>query len=160
MSNIVQNNTDKPGVIAPPPLIYAVPLLTGLLLHALFPKKLLRFNGVARVLGIILVGGGAGIASTGFREMQRTGTNVNPEQPATTIVTSGPFHYTRNPLYLSMTLLYAGISLLFNSAWPPMLLPLVLTIMNKDVIEREEHYLEHKFGQQYLNYKATVKRWL
>lgn len=92
--------------------------------------------------------------------MRRAGTNVDPREPTTAIVTGGPYRFTRNPLYVSMTLMYTGISALANALWPMLLLPGVLAVMNKGVIEREERYLERKFGDEYLRYKAGVRRWV
>ncbi|HLJ32734.1 MAG TPA: isoprenylcysteine carboxylmethyltransferase family protein, partial [Ktedonobacteraceae bacterium] len=150
---------DNPGVIAPPPLIFAGPLAIGLLLQRFFPKKFLprwigiTLGGMSIISGVMLIRGG-------FREMLSAKTNVNPTLPSTTIVTEGPYRYTRNPLYLGLTLMYAGITFLANAFWAILLLPVVLVVMVYGVIKREEQYLERKFGEQYLNYKARVRRWL
>ncbi len=153
---------DNPGVIAPPPMIYAGTLIVGLVLHALFPVRLARFlSRTARaVLGGSLVGFAATFATLAFQTMRRAHTNVDPSQPATALVTGGPFKLTRNPLYLSLTLFYAGIAILVNTLWAMLLLPMVLLVMRKGVIEREERYLERKFGEEYLRYKASVRRWI
>ena len=153
---------DNPGVIAPPPMIYAGTLIVGLVLHALFPVRLVRFlSRTARaVLGGSLVGFAATLATLAFRTMRRAHTNVDPSQPATALVTEGPFKLTRNPLYLSLTLFYAGIAILVNALWAMLLLPMALLVMRKGVIEREERYLERKFGEEYLRYKASVRRWI
>jgi protein-S-isoprenylcysteine O-methyltransferase Ste14 len=92
--------------------------------------------------------------------MKRAGTNVDPREPTTTIVTGGPYRFTRNPLYLSMTLVYAGITALANALPAALLLPAVLAFMRRGVIEREERYLERKFGDEYMDYKARVRRWI
>lgn len=92
--------------------------------------------------------------------MVRAGTNVNPAKPATALVTTGPFRLSRNPLYVSLTLLYVGIALLFNAVMPWLLLPGVLWVVQYGVIKREEAYLEGRFGQAYLDYAAKVRRWL
>ena len=150
---------DNPNVIAFPPLIYAVPMAVGILLHALFPMNLLPpvlanvLGGLSFILAVIL----AVLAS---RTMRQAGTNVNPSQPTTAIVSDGPFRFTRNPLYLSLTLLYSSISLLANALWPMLMLPIVLIIIERGVIAREERYLEDKFGEEYRHYKARVRRWI
>ena len=153
---------DNPGVIAPPPLIYAVPLIIGLILRALFPVRLFRFlPRMARaILGGSLIGFALTFVTFAFREMRRAHTNVNPTQPTTALVVEGPFKLTRNPLYLSLTLLYAGITILVNTLWAMLLLPVILVVMRWGVIDREERYLERKFGEQYLRYKASVHRWI
>ena len=85
---------------------------------------------------------------------------MDPYKPATTIVTGGPFRYTRNPLYLSMTLIYGGIAALANALPAALLLPIVLRLMRRSVIEREECYLERKFGDEYIEYKVRTPRWI
>ncbi len=153
---------DNPGVIAPPPLIYAVPLIMGLILHVLFPVRLFRFlpRLVRAIAGGSLIGFALTFVTLAFREMRRAHTNVNPTQPATALVVEGPFMLTRNPLYLSLTLLYTGITILVNTLWAMLLLPVILVVMRWGVIDREERYLERKFGEQYLRYKASVHRWI
>jgi protein-S-isoprenylcysteine O-methyltransferase Ste14 len=76
------------------------------------------------------------------------------------MVVEGPYRVTRNPIYLAFTLLYAGITVLVNALWAALLLPFVLAIMRRGVIDREERYLERRFGDDYLRYKARVRRWI
>jgi protein-S-isoprenylcysteine O-methyltransferase Ste14 len=150
---------DNPGVIAPPPLIYAGALAAGLLANRRYRMPFLP-RGVARTLGWPLVACGLAVGFLGAREMRRAETNVDPYKPATSVVTGGPFRYTRNPLYLSMTLVYGGISALANALLPVLLLPVVLRLMRRGVIEREERYLERKFGDEYIEYKVGTPRWI
>jgi protein-S-isoprenylcysteine O-methyltransferase Ste14 len=156
------NTRDNAGVIAPPPLIYIAGLVIGFLLQRRLPLKAFFFapRALLLTLGSTGVSLGLAITSLGFRQMQNAHTNVNPTRPATTIVTGGLFRFSRNPLYLGFTLVYLGVTLLTNSLWTMFLLPFVLLLMNIGVIEREERYLEHKFGEQYLAYKRRVRRWL
>ena len=157
--NDAPGNADNPGVIAPPPLIYAGALAIGLLANRRYRLAFLP-RGLSRVLGWPLIFGGLVIGTLGFREMKRAGTNVDPREPTTAIVTGGPYRFTRNPLYLSTTLIYGGITTLANALPAALLLPIVLAIMRRGVIEREERYLERKFGDEYLDYKARVRRWI
>lgn len=150
---------DNPGVIAPPPLIYAVALLLSLFLQKLVPLPL-SAGRTKTLLGALLIGGAGAIGLFSLLKMREVGTNVNPTQPTTALVTSGPYRLTRNPIYLAITLLYTGLGLLFNTVWTLLLLPVVLLLMNRGVIEREEAYLEQKFGVQYRTYKESVRRWL
>ena len=149
---------DTPGVIAPPPLIYAAGLAAGLLFRAALPFHLPASPFSADV-GLGLIGTGILLAVTGFRAMIRAGTHVDPFKPTTALATNGPFRFTRNPLYLSLTLLYGGIALFLNLSWAILFLPIVLLIMRIGVIDREERYLEQKFGEDYLRYKRSVRRW-
>jgi protein-S-isoprenylcysteine O-methyltransferase Ste14 len=159
MSDDARGAPDNPSVVAPPPLIYAGALALGVVANKLYPMAFLP-RAVSRVLGLPLIFGGLAIGLLGFREMRRAETNVDPYKPATAIVTEGPYRFTRNPLYIGMTLVYSGITALFNAFPAAMLLPLALAVMRGGVIEREERYLERKFGDEYLAYKAQVRRWL
>ncbi|MEJ7814459.1 MAG: isoprenylcysteine carboxylmethyltransferase family protein [Rubrobacter sp.] len=159
MSEDERDNADNPGVIAPPPLIYAGALVAGLLANRRYHIPFLP-RPLARTLGWPLVACGLAIGLLGFREMRRAETNPDPRKPATTVVTEGPFRFTRNPLYLGMTMIYGGISALANALTAALLLPIVLRLMRRGVIEREERYLERKFGDVYLQYKVRAPRWI
>lgn len=76
------------------------------------------------------------------------------------MVTNGPYRFTRNPMYLGFTLLYLGAAFWVNTAWPVILLPLVLAVMHYGVIVREEAYLERVFAEEYRTYRQRVRRWL
>lgn len=146
-------------MIAPPPLLYAAGLVAGFLLHTVFPLRI-PFGAMPAVLGLCLIGTGVLLAAAGFRTMSRVGTHVDPFKPTTALVTDGPFRFSRNPLYLSLTLLYGGIALFMNLPWAILFLPIVLLIMRRGVIDREERYLEQKFGVAYSRYKQRVRRWI
>lgn len=149
---------DTPGVIAPPPLIYLVPLGLGLLLHrwrpvGLLPERLALPVGVAvLLLGLVTL--------PALRQFIRAGTRPEPWQPATALVTDGPYRFSRNPMYLGFTFIYLGVACWVNTAWPVALLPLVLLVMQYGVILREEAYLERKFGEEYRAFRRRVRRWL
>ncbi len=150
---------DNPGIPFPPPLTYLFSLVTGLVLDKRFHVPFLP-HGVARALGWPLVLSGVLLNGWFFLTMRRADTPIDPREPVSNLTTDGPFRYTRNPAYLSMTLLYAGIAVLRNALWALMPLPLVLFVIQRDQIEREERYLERTFGEEYLRYKAQVRRWL
>jgi protein-S-isoprenylcysteine O-methyltransferase Ste14 len=155
----VTDERDNAGVIAPPPLIYLGPLVLGLLLKRRFPVPFLP-RGAARVLGWPLVVGGASLMSWFLFTMRRADTPIDPREPVSNLATDGPFRYTRNPAYLSMAMIYAGISSLANALWAILLLPATLLVIQRGVIEREERYLERKFGEEYLGNKGRVRRWI
>ncbi len=156
---MVEQTRDSAGVIAPPPLIYAGGLVAGLTLQRIFPVHLVP-RPVARAAGLLLIGLSLVIAVPAFLAMRRAGTDVRPDKPTTALVTEGPFGHSRNPLYLSTALLYTGIAAFANAPWPKLLLPAVLLVIQRGVIEREERYLERKFGDEYRRYKARVRRWI
>ena len=159
MSDNPNEAPDTAGVVAPPPLIYAGALSVGLLAKTLFPVRFLP-GTVARTLGGPLVGSGLLLLLSGLRAMHRLGTDVSPYKPTSSLVVDGPYRFTRNPLYPGFTLVYGGITALANSLPSALLLPLVLLVMRSGVIEREELYLQRVFGEEYVQYKTRVRRWI
>lgn len=145
-------------MLAPPPLIYLVPLALGLLLHRRYPFEL-PGRRVTMVVGLVCILAAA-IVLPALLAFRRAATRPEPWRPATALVTEGPYRFSRNPMYLGFTLLYLGIALLFGSLWPLLFLPLVLSVMHFGVIVREEAYLERRFGDAYREYRRRVNRWL
>lgn len=156
---LMTERLDNAGVIFPPPLIFLSGLLIGGIIswfyHTPFLPKVLAVG-----LGIILIIIGLGIVLNARSKMRNAETNIEPWKPTTAILSDGIYGLSRNPIYLAMSFIYVGISFLFNSFWflPP-LIPILLVI-HYGVILREEKYLENKFGENYLNYKKTVRRWI
>ncbi len=95
-----------------------------------------------------------------FRQFRRHNTSVKPHEPSTALITRGPYRYSRNPIYLALGLLYAGIGIAADSPWTLALLVPALVVMHYGVIIREERYLERKFADAYRRYKSTTRRWL
>lgn len=149
---------DIAGVIAPPPLIYLVPLGAGMLLDRWAPIGRIP-SGPARLLGTLCLVG-FGVAVFAVVAFHRAGTRPEPWKPTTALVTSGPYRFTRNPMYLGFTLLYLALALLLGGYWTLLLLPPVLLVMIHGVIQREEVYLSRLFGTAYDNYRQRVRRWL
>ncbi|MCA1688169.1 MAG: isoprenylcysteine carboxylmethyltransferase family protein [Actinobacteria bacterium] len=156
---MTDDERDNAGVVAPPPLIYLGPLVLGLLLNRKFPVPFLP-RSAARALGWPLLVGGASLMGWFFFTMRRADTPIDPREPVSNLATDGPFRYTRNPGYLSMAMIYAGISSLANALSCILLLPAALLAIQRGVIEREERYLEQKFGEEYLRYTEQVGRWV
>ena len=150
---------DTAGVVAPPPLIYLAGLVVGIVLDALLPEESLPWV-IRWVLGGVLAVAGIALLASFNTAFTRRGTAVEPWKPTTAIVTTGPYRITRNPAYLGMALLYIGITLLADVPWALLILPIVVVVIDRMVIAREERYLERKFGGEYLDYKATVRRWI
>jgi protein-S-isoprenylcysteine O-methyltransferase Ste14 len=150
---------DSAGVVAPPPLIYLGGLAVGFALEALLPGT--SVPGLVQwVLGGVLLLAGVGLLGSFNTAFQRKGTAVEPWKPTTAIVTTGPYRLTRNPAYLGMALTYVGIALMSDSLWILLPLPVVLAIIDRGVIAREERYLERKFGEEYLDFKRSRRRWI
>jgi len=157
--NSLRAQADNPGVVALPPLLYGIAFAIVLGLHWLQPAPILA-HAIALWLGLALLALGVGIALWGKKAMQAAGTNVNPSLPTTAIVTSGPFRFSRNPLYVALTLLFLGLTLAVNTWWGIVVLVPLLVLMHYGVILREERYLEQKFGESYRQYRSSVRRYL
>ena len=150
----------NPGIRVPPPLIYLLPLILGLLLNRRSHDVPFLSRSAARGLGWPLVVGGVLLTGWFFRTMRSADAPVRTDKPVPRLTTEGPFRYTRNPGYLSMAMIYVGIAVLRNSLWAILFLPVVLIVIQREVIGREERYLERTFGEEYLRYKAQVRRWV
>jgi protein-S-isoprenylcysteine O-methyltransferase Ste14 len=150
---------DTSGIRVPPPVYYVAAFLLAVALELLFPTSWPP-SGV-RVAAVLLAGGAwlalDGAAMVLFR---RAGTNMAPMNPTTALVTSGPYRLTRNPMYLGMAFLYVALAFAFGVMWALVFLPVVIVIIDRFVIAREEPYLEQKFGEAYRDYKAQVRRWV
>lgn len=133
----------------------------GMLAHLLLPLRVTDSGFGWRAMAALAPLAASGLlALSASRALRRSGTPVHPDRPTTAIVKDGPFRFTRNPLYLSLMLLYGGLSVLFNSLWPLILLPLLFAAFHFGMVLREERYLERKFGEEYLGYRSRVRRWL
>ena len=150
---------DNAGVIAPPPLIYLAAILLAVALDALWPAPLFSGGLHYWVGGAVMVCSFALVLAC-FRLFGRAGTTVPTGQPTAALVSRGPYRHSRNPIYVSMSLLQAGIAITADNVWMLGLLVPVLLIINYGVIVREEAYLERTFGDEYRAYRARVRRWL
>ena len=156
----IVNRNPTAGVVAlvRPPIVYLVAILAGLGLEAGRPTQLLpRFLAP---LGVVLVLLAVTLFALSIRELRAARTTFRTQQPTTTIVMTGPYRLSRNPIYLAFTLLQLGIGLRWNSAWVLGLLVPALVLVSVGTIAREERYLEEKFGDEYRRYTAAVPRWL
>jgi protein-S-isoprenylcysteine O-methyltransferase Ste14 len=152
------SSPDKPGVIVFPPVLFLSALGLGIALQLKWPIPFGQ-TLLPRIIGGILLVTSPFIAIPAFLTMRRAGTNVDPGKPSTVVVGDGPYRFTRNPIYLANTLLYMGLSLVFNAVWPLLTLVPSLLLLHWGVVLREERYLEGKFGEGYLAYKRRVRRW-
>ncbi|MDQ2675547.1 MAG: isoprenylcysteine carboxylmethyltransferase family protein [Actinomycetota bacterium] len=150
---------DGPGVPFPPPLVYIAGLLAGLGAHWAIdpgePPALVRI-----VCAVACVGAALYFLSASLRRFRLAGTDPIPWRPDQALVTDGPYRLTRNPMYVGMALLFAGIAFGFGALIALAILPLVILVIDRVVIAREEPYLERLFGEEYASYKQRVRRWL
>jgi protein-S-isoprenylcysteine O-methyltransferase Ste14 len=157
---MVDVDVDSAKVTFPPPFVYIGMLLLGLVLDRILPWSI-ELEGIGRYAGGgILIAAGLlyGLSAAGLFRKART--DVKPWKSTSAIVAEGVYRFTRNPMYLGMALLYAGLALLFSSLGAILLLPVLLILIQTQVIAREERYLEGKFGDEYRHYKTSVRRWL
>ncbi len=150
---------DKPGVIAPPPLIFLGWLILGLGIDFLWPASFLPAR-VQYLLGGALFGLGGILVAVCIVEFRRAGTEFQTHKPASALITGGPYRFSRNPIYIALSLAHVGIALAADSAWMVAMLVPALGVVRYGVIAREERYLEAKFGDDYRRYVATVRRWI
>jgi protein-S-isoprenylcysteine O-methyltransferase Ste14 len=155
----VLSEADRSGVRIPPPLIYVAGFLGGVALELAFPIGALPLV-LAVVAGLVGVSLWLALDGSAMLRFRRAGTSMVPMRPTTALVTSGPYRITRNPMYVGMAFLYVGLALSLGVIWALGLLPVVLLVVDRLVIAREERYLNAKFGEEYREYKRRVHRWL
>ena len=148
----------NPGLVRPP-LVYLVSVVTGVLIQLVRPLAFLP-RTLAAPLGSSLVVLAVALFFYSVAKFRAAGTPVPARKPTTVIVRTGPYRFSRNPIYLAFSLLQLGIAIWVNSAWLLATLVGAVALIHYVVIRREEQYLERRFGDEYLNYKASVRRWL
>lgn len=155
----VQDKTDHAGVKIPPPLCFFLFLSTGIVAQSNWmngdPGSIIQI-----AVGILLIGAGLLILVPEALNHKKAGSNVEPWKPTTTIIDTGLYAYSRNPIYVGMAVSYLGFTIASWSLGALLLLPLCLLVIRHFVIAREEAYLEDKFGDEYLIYKSRVRRWI
>jgi protein-S-isoprenylcysteine O-methyltransferase Ste14 len=150
---------DSPNVWFPPPFVYAAAVGGGLLLERRWSLPIgAGIGGVAA--GWLLAILGAAVMFSGFGTFLARRTSVIPHRPASSLVISGPYRFTRNPMYLGLALITAGFGLFFDTWWPLLLLVPAVWIIQRTVIAPEEAYLRRRFGADYVEYSHRVRRWI
>lgn len=140
-----------------PPRVYLAAIVTGVVLQFALP---LPFLPRPMAAGAILVVAASALLWYSVALFRAAGTPVPARKPTTAIVRTGPYRFSRNPIYLAYSLLLLGIAIWVNSLWLLATLGVAVALMNFFVIRREEEYLARRFGADYLDYKASVHRWL
>ncbi|HJN46728.1 MAG TPA: isoprenylcysteine carboxylmethyltransferase family protein [Vicinamibacterales bacterium] len=155
------DDRDGASVRIPPPFVYLAAVIAGGLVDRyLFAIPLdlpgdVRFGAAALVTVI-----GVGVMAAAVGLFKRTGQDPKPWKSTPEIISTGVYRVTRNPMYMGMALLQAGIGLALVSAWIIALVPVVLAVVYVTAVRHEEAYLEEKFGAAYLSYKSLVRRWI
>jgi len=151
-------DNDTPGIIIPPPAYFLAALGLGLALGRGTPSKTLKATCAVASGGLCLAASAA-IVGAAVYEMRQEGTSFNPYRPATALATGGIFGYTRNPMYLSLALGAIGVAMWQRSIPALTFIPIALARLETDVVDKEERYLERRFGATYRAYRNRVPRW-
>lgn len=147
-----------PKIWLPAPLVYALGIVVGGGLEILFPLPIVPL--MLFPVGIFLILAGLGLALWSALTMHHGGVSMDPNKPTDQLVQSGPFHWTRNPIYVAMSAVYAGASLCLKSPWLLGTLVVILLVVHYGIILPEERYLIDRFGAPYQEYCHRVRRWL
>jgi|SRR5450830_283947 protein-S-isoprenylcysteine O-methyltransferase Ste14 len=153
---------DTAGVIAPPPLIALAAVVIGVALDWLLPAYVLTvLLSLAEriVIGVVLIAAGAGLAIPAILAFRSAGTHVEPWKPSSVLATTGVYAHVRNPMYVGLALLVAGIGIALASDWTLVMLVVAALLMHFGVVKREERYLSTKFGEPYRQYMDAVPRY-
>ena len=157
----MKNKEDIPGVYIPPPLIY-----TLIFLAAVFIQKKISIDDsifhlqIAKIAGALFLIVSLFFMITSLRQFFISKNTLIPIKPASSLQTNGIYKITRNPMYVSLALIYLGISCFVGNWWNIILFPLLLLIVQEYIIKREEKYLLRRFGKEYVVYKTKVRRWV
>ena len=145
-----------------PPLLTLACLVLGFALDRLLPLPLAQpeLTSIGWTAGGVMIASGIALMAVGIRNFSRADTPVPSNQAVRALVTTGIHGWSRNPIYVGMLLLYAGIGVAARSPWILILALPLFVILRYGVVAREEAYLERRFGDAYRDYKAHVRRWL
>lgn len=143
-----------------PPVIFGIPLIIGAVIHVFFWRSPVIGGAIGFVIGFLMMIAGTWLIYWTWKVMRDHGEHPDPIHRTNTLVTTGPFARTRNPIYSGFLLIGAGMSILLNSMAMLIFVFVGVAAIQVLVIRREEAYLEAKFGEVYLGYVTQVKRWI
>ena len=142
-----------------PPVVYLVAILAGAALGFVRPARFLP-GRLGALIGVPIVVAAIVLFRASVRRFNAAGTPVPGNKPTTTIVRSGPYGWSRNPIYLAFTLVHLGVACWLDNLWALASLAIAWGLMNWVVIPMEERYLERRFGDEYAQYRARARRWI
>jgi protein-S-isoprenylcysteine O-methyltransferase Ste14 len=154
----MKNKEDSAHILAPPPVFFFVPLIVGAIAEYFVPTSLLP-SIPSVIIGLIFSWASLPFIILSLKNFHKAKTTFDARNPSTALVTTGIYKLSRNPAYLSLVLFYIGLSFIINSIWILVFVIILIYSLQKFCIEREEKYLEEKFGSRYLEYKKQVRRW-
>lgn len=153
------DSDEASGVRIPPPLFYVAGFLAGVGLELAFPigRPPLAISVLGTGIGAV---GWLALDGAAMLSFTRARTSMVPMRPSAVLVTTGPYRFTRNPMYLGMAFLYLALAFALGFVWPLILLPVVIAAVDQLVVAIEEAYLVRRFGQPYCDYMTEARRWL
>jgi protein-S-isoprenylcysteine O-methyltransferase Ste14 len=153
---------NAPNTVPWPPILFVTAALIGVCLHWLIPlgwaTGATRF--VLLMIGVLLVASAVALEIAAAMAFRKARTSIMPHRAATTLVTSGPFRFTRNPIYLGNTMLVAGAGLVFGVGWLPVAAIAAAVAVHFLAVLREERHLANIFGDEWQQYAQRVPRWV
>jgi protein-S-isoprenylcysteine O-methyltransferase Ste14 len=157
----MENNNDSPRVYIPPPLFYVATFFAAVFFQKLLPlNKAFFLTTTSKTIGAITILIGLSFNFPALIQFFKTKNTIVTIKPANSLQTTGIYSISRNPMYISLILIYAGLSFILGNWWNFILLPFLFLIVQEHVVKREEKYLERRFGQQYVDYRSKVRRWI
>ena len=153
---------DTPGIRFLPPFVYLGGLILGYAIWWFWPVPVApeAWSFSIRIAGGVAIALGFWLATSAVVAFRQIDEDPSPMEPTAVLTFGGPYRFTRNPMYLGMALVQGGLALAGNALWPLLALVPVIVVIRTQVIDKEERYLEDKFGGEYRAFKARVRRWL
>jgi protein-S-isoprenylcysteine O-methyltransferase Ste14 len=151
---------DGATVRVPPPLVFMAAIALAVLLGWLWPRDPWIGGWFRHLFGGISIIGGVALIVTAMGRFRQTGQDPKPWLPSPEMITTGPYQFTRNPMYLGLTLITIGIGHVIGNGWFAITAVIALLAVQQLAVVHEEAYLERKFGDAYREYKKRVRRWL
>jgi protein-S-isoprenylcysteine O-methyltransferase Ste14 len=157
----MENKKDNPGIFIPPPLIYAAFFIAAIFLQRAFPITNSFFHSEpSKIIGVTFILINLFFSFPALRQFFISRNTIITHKPANSLQSSGVYSLSRNPMYLSLVLLYLGLTFILGNWWNFIVLPILIWIVQEYIIKHEEKYLERRFGQDFNQYKSRVRRWL
>jgi len=151
---------DHPGIYIPPPLIYVAFFFLSVLMQKILPLHFIGGTTLAKVLGLIFISLYICLFLPALQNFIASKNTLVTIKPASALQTTGIYAITRNPMYLSLIMLYTGVAMFKGNWYTLLLLPLLIGIVQLSVIRKEEKYLQRAFGEDYVRYRSKVRRWI
>lgn len=156
----MERSTDNPGVYVPPPLIYAAFFLLSILIQKFLPLDNHYFKTLpAHIVGLALLVMALAFLLPALIRFLKTKNTLITIKPAASLQSTGIYSISRNPMYMGLAFIYAGLSILIGNWWTVLFIPFLIAVVTYFVIMPEERYLERAFGKTYTDYKEKARRW-